>query len=180
MCYLCFLQVRYARSHQYVQAGSGPEDNRQLFFAHAPVSATQQHMKELFGRFGQVRLQQLASYAGSGQLQRCCVHVVLRTLKVACVLKLATAVALRLLLLLLQVEEVNLFSERRTHVSKGCGFVTMHTREQAIAVRRLAAQHCHLALPCSWLPATCRQCPQQLCYGAFRQLPSFLSRCWVF
>jgi hypothetical protein len=35
-----------------------------------------------------------------------------------------------------QVEEVNLFRERRTHQSKGCGFVTMHTREQAVAVRR--------------------------------------------
>jgi hypothetical protein len=60
MCCLYFLQVRYARSHQYVQAGSGPEDNRQLFFARAPASASEQHMKELFGKFGQVRLQQLA------------------------------------------------------------------------------------------------------------------------
>jgi hypothetical protein len=33
-----------------------------------------------------------------------------------------------------QVEEVNLFRERRTHVSKGCGFITMQTREQAIEV----------------------------------------------
>lgn len=56
---MCFLQVRYARSHQYVQAGSGPEDNRQLFFARAPASASEEHMKELFGKFGQVRLQQL-------------------------------------------------------------------------------------------------------------------------
>lgn len=35
---------------------------------------------------------------------------------------------------ILQVQEVNLFRERRTHVSKGCGFITMQTREQAIAV----------------------------------------------
>lgn len=39
-----------------------------------------------------------------------------------------------------QVEEVNLFRERRTHVSKGCGFITMQTREQAIEVRRGSAQ----------------------------------------
>jgi hypothetical protein len=50
-------------------------------------------------------------------------------------LKLAAAIAL---LLPLQVEEVNLFRERRTHVSKGCGFITMHTRKQAIAVSRQA------------------------------------------
>jgi hypothetical protein len=82
-----------------------------------------------------------------------CVLVVLRTWQVARVFKLAAAVAL------LQVEEVNLFRERRTHVSKGCGFITMHTREQAIAVSREAAQHCRLAMACSWLatPASCWQ-----------------------
>lgn len=48
-------QVRYARSHQYVQAGSGPEDNRQLFFARAPSSATEEQVTELFSRFGEVR-----------------------------------------------------------------------------------------------------------------------------
>lgn len=77
-------QVRYARSHQYIQAGAGPDDNRQLFFACAPTSATEEQLKELFGRYG-------------------------------------------------EVEDVNLFRERRTHASKGCGFITMHTREQAIA-----------------------------------------------
>lgn len=39
------------------------------------------------------------------------------------------------LVLVLQVQEVNLFRERRTHTSKGCGFVTMRTRDQAVAVR---------------------------------------------
>lgn len=32
-----------------------------------------------------------------------------------------------------QVEVINLFRERRTHISKGCGFVTMATRQQAMA-----------------------------------------------
>ena len=49
------LQVRYARSHQYVQAGPGPEDNRQLFFARAPTSTTEEQLKELFGKYGEVR-----------------------------------------------------------------------------------------------------------------------------
>lgn len=43
-----------------------------------------------------------------------------------------------------------MFRERRTHTSKGCGFVTMHTREQAIAVSALhrtgAATACQQAL----------------------------------
>lgn len=90
-----------------------------------------------------------------------CVLVVLRICHWACVLKLAAAVAL----LLRQVEEVNLFRERRTHVSKGCGFVTMHSRDQAIAVSRqalhiTAIRHCLGHAPCScWLR------PQCLCFG---------------
>lgn len=55
-CVHALLQVRYARSHQYVQAGTGPEDNRQLFFARAPTSCTEDHLKELFGKYGQVRM----------------------------------------------------------------------------------------------------------------------------
>jgi RNA recognition motif-containing protein len=31
------------------------------------------------------------------------------------------------------VKEINLFRERRTNQSKGCGFVTMETRAQAVA-----------------------------------------------
>ena len=33
----------------------------------------------------------------------------------------------------MQVEEIDLFRERRTHLSKGCGFVTMVTRGGAVA-----------------------------------------------
>jgi hypothetical protein len=35
--------------------------------------------------------------------------------------------------MLLQVEDVNLFRERRTNLSKACGFVTMATRQAAVA-----------------------------------------------
>lgn len=78
------LQVRFARSHQYVQAGSGPEDNRQLFFARAPATALEPDIMALFSRFG-------------------------------------------------AVEEINVFRERRSNQSKGCGFVTMASRAEAVA-----------------------------------------------
>jgi len=78
------LEVRFARSHQYVQASAGPEDNRQLFFARAPPTATEAEMYALFAKFG-------------------------------------------------PVVEVNVFKERRNNQSKGCGFVTMGTRESAVA-----------------------------------------------
>ncbi|KAF6260316.1 hypothetical protein COO60DRAFT_909475 [Scenedesmus sp. NREL 46B-D3] len=81
---LCPLEVRFARSHQYVPAGQGPTDNRQLFFTRAPVITAEEQLKALFSRFG-------------------------------------------------EVEEINLFRERRTALSKGCGFITMATREQAMA-----------------------------------------------
>jgi RNA recognition motif-containing protein len=77
------LEVRFARSHQYVQAGAGPQDNRQLFFSNAPARATDADMRALFAQHG-------------------------------------------------TVEEIVLFRDRRTRTSKGCGFVTMGSREQAI------------------------------------------------
>lgn len=77
------LEVRFARSHQYIQAGAGPEDNRQLFFARAPVTASEEDVKNLFSKYG-------------------------------------------------DVEEVNLFRERRTHLSKGCGFILMSKRDRAV------------------------------------------------
>jgi RNA recognition motif-containing protein len=41
-----------------------------------------------------------------------------------------------------KVEEVNIFKERRTHVSKGCGFVLMAAREAArAAIEALDEQH---------------------------------------
>jgi hypothetical protein len=55
VCDVCFCpQVRFARSHQYVPAGQGPMDNRQLFFTRAPVITTEEELKALFSRFGEV------------------------------------------------------------------------------------------------------------------------------
>jgi hypothetical protein len=45
------LEVRFARSHHFVQAGSGPQNNRQLFFARAPVTACEKDIRQLFLRF---------------------------------------------------------------------------------------------------------------------------------
>jgi RNA recognition motif. (a.k.a. RRM, RBD, or RNP domain) len=51
---LACLQVRFARSHCYIQAGTGPEDNRQLFLARVPPSCSEEEVKALFEQFGQV------------------------------------------------------------------------------------------------------------------------------
>ncbi|GBF91355.1 hypothetical protein Rsub_04095 [Raphidocelis subcapitata] len=48
------LEVRFAHSHQYVVAGPGPEDNRQLFFSKAPPTARESDIRALFARFGGV------------------------------------------------------------------------------------------------------------------------------
>jgi hypothetical protein len=77
------VQVRFAKSHQFVQAGTGPEDNRQLFFSNAPATSSEEDLSTLFSAFG-------------------------------------------------TVEEINLFRERKTGNSKGSGFVTMGSREQAM------------------------------------------------
>lgn len=78
------LEVRFARGRRFVPAGSGPEDNRQLFFSRAPLSTTEGELHALFSRFG-----------GS-------------------------------------VESVNLFRDQEARTSKGCGLVTMATRQEAI------------------------------------------------
>jgi hypothetical protein len=49
-----------------------------------------------------------------------------------------------------QVEEINLFRERSTNLSKGCGFITMSTREQAMVVSAQA-----LLLGCSAARIVC-------------------------
>jgi RNA recognition motif-containing protein len=76
--------VRFARSSNFVIAGQGPDNNRQLFFAHMPTSAAEEDIHRLFSQFG-------------------------------------------------AVESVDLFHDRRTRVSKGCGFVAMASREAAAA-----------------------------------------------
>jgi RNA recognition motif-containing protein len=77
--------VRFAKNHQFVTAGEGPADNRQLFFSHAPPHLSEEDLTSLFSLYG-------------------------------------------------TVDEINLFRERKTGASKGCGFVTMATREQATRV----------------------------------------------
>jgi phosphoinositide-3-kinase regulatory subunit 4 len=82
-CIWAFLQVRFAKNHQFVQASEGPADNRQLFFSNAPASMSEEDLTSLFSSYG-------------------------------------------------TVEEINLFRERKTGGSKGSGFVTMVTRDQAV------------------------------------------------
>lgn len=46
------LEVRFSRSHQYVQPGAGPSDNKQLFFTKAQPAATEEQVLSLFTQFG--------------------------------------------------------------------------------------------------------------------------------
>lgn len=78
------MEVRFARSHQYIQAGYGPEDNRQLFFSRAPLQAGVEDVREVFRQYG-------------------------------------------------KVIDVNIFTDRKSSFSKGCGFVSMGSRLEAIA-----------------------------------------------
>jgi RNA recognition motif-containing protein len=48
------LQVRFAKNHHFVAAGTGPADNRQLFFTGAPRSASEQDITRLFSAYGSV------------------------------------------------------------------------------------------------------------------------------
>lgn len=205
-----------------MQAGSGPEDNRQLFFARAPPMATEAEVWGIFSRWGltgkgawgwsgrlrfvqegcdvlqwhgtacmagmQVGRQLIGRKdtevtlwpGGAGRLLnacRCgmqtwgcarfgCVALLAPWMLACCTFKCCGAAGLTfanpaglltlphsclpsapehhlllnticlltpLLLRFGTVEEVNLFRERRTNQSKGCGFVTMATRAQAVA-----------------------------------------------
>ncbi|GBF89388.1 hypothetical protein Rsub_01960 [Raphidocelis subcapitata] len=48
------LEVRLARSRVFIPAGSGPEDNRQLFFSRAPACASESDVVALFNSYGVV------------------------------------------------------------------------------------------------------------------------------
>lgn len=48
------MQVRYARESHKVQPSSDPNDNNQLFFAKAPLTATEDDIKAVFDEFGEV------------------------------------------------------------------------------------------------------------------------------
>lgn len=49
--FLC-VKVRFARSYYYVDSGTGPANNRQLFFKSAPVHVTEADLRTVFGCFG--------------------------------------------------------------------------------------------------------------------------------
>lgn len=60
------------------------------------------------------------------------------------------------------MEEVNLFRERKTGSSKGCGFVTMQTREQALkAIEAMELE-----------PAVCVGCKGYSARGCARECDS--------
>lgn len=110
-----FIQVRPAKSYNYIPAGSGPEDNKVLYFHNAPTSSTAEQIKELFEQFG-------------------------------------------------PLESLNLFRERRSGRSKGCGFVTMQLRDQAAqaldsldAAAMLEVRTCSSGQTCrkQWIHAMC-------------------------
>jgi RNA recognition motif-containing protein len=50
----CHSQVRFARSYCYIDAGAGPENNRQLFFKSAPLHVTEHDLSTVFSVFGSV------------------------------------------------------------------------------------------------------------------------------
>ncbi|KAG1666183.1 hypothetical protein FOA52_012030 [Chlamydomonas sp. UWO 241] len=48
------LEVRFARSYCYIDAGNGPANNRQLFFKSAPPHVTEHDLRTVFSVFGSV------------------------------------------------------------------------------------------------------------------------------
>ncbi|GLC56141.1 hypothetical protein PLESTB_001073100 [Pleodorina starrii] len=87
------LEVRFAKNHSYVQAGSGPTGNRQLFFSRVPLFLKEDDVRPLFEAYG-------------------------------------------------PVEGISVFKCRRSGRSKGCGFVEMQSREDAMrAMENLDEQH---------------------------------------
>jgi RNA recognition motif-containing protein len=48
------LQVRFAKNHHFVPAGTGPPDNRQLFFSGAPPSFSEEDLSVMFSAYGTV------------------------------------------------------------------------------------------------------------------------------
>jgi RNA recognition motif-containing protein len=64
--------VRFAKNHHFVAAGTGPADNRQLFFSGAPRSASEQEITQIFSAYGNVeevtlfRERKTGSSKGSG------------------------------------------------------------------------------------------------------------------
>jgi hypothetical protein len=47
--------VRFAKKPALVQPGTGPQDNRQLFFSGGPPGVTRKDVVQLFSYYGKVR-----------------------------------------------------------------------------------------------------------------------------
>ncbi|KAK3257487.1 hypothetical protein CYMTET_33427 [Cymbomonas tetramitiformis] len=87
------VELQYARSQQRQAASTGPPDNRQLFFARAPTTITEESLRNLFGQYG-------------------------------------------------EIEELTLFTDKRTQLNKGCGYLTMKSRAEAqAALEALNGRH---------------------------------------
>lgn len=50
------VQVRFAKNTNKVQPTTEPNDRNQLFFARAPIKATEAEIREVFAEFGEVRM----------------------------------------------------------------------------------------------------------------------------
>lgn len=48
------MQVRFAKNTNKVQPTVEPNDKNQLFFARAPIKATETEIREVFAEFGEV------------------------------------------------------------------------------------------------------------------------------
>jgi RNA recognition motif-containing protein len=86
------MEVRFARSSNFVLAGQGPDNNKQLFFAHMPTATTEEEISRLFSQFGQVGQEGawVCGWGGGGGAHRvrdpaCCAGQVCQLLQVCSV-----------------------------------------------------------------------------------------------
>eukprot|EP00803_Ostreobium_quekettii_P005787 evm.model.scf_971.4 EVM.evm.TU.scf_971.4 scf_971:48875-55971(+) len=73
------MEVRFAHSHQYIQPGSGPSDNNQLFFSRAPPVANFEDVRAAFSQYGKVDDVQLFTDWKAGGVSKGCGFVTMAT-----------------------------------------------------------------------------------------------------
>ncbi|WIA44417.1 hypothetical protein OEZ86_007184 [Tetradesmus obliquus] len=138
------------------EAGQTPDRQHlfRLFVGWVPKLFTEQDLLPLFQKYGDVRDIIILKDKVSSQPRGCAfvsyatkeeaeaaihaldkgVHLPGALCPWRCALLAATKEELKALFSQFgEVEEINLFRERRSFFSKGCGFITMATREQAMA-----------------------------------------------
>lgn len=54
-----------------MQAGEGPDDNKQLFFSHVPLPATEDDLHSLFSQFGEIEELSLFRERRTGRSKGC-------------------------------------------------------------------------------------------------------------